>query len=77
MVMCILYNKQLLNFSVEEKQLQIGFSDNAVDKGTVNHLASQIAGSEKESAESINVRSSGQPTTAVTEALLQCAGELI
>jgi hypothetical protein len=53
------------------------YGDNAVDKSTVSHLASRIAGSEKGQAELSDAPHSGRPTTAVTPALLQHADELI
>jgi hypothetical protein len=53
------------------------YTENAVDKSTVSHWTSQIAGSEKGQEEISDVPLSGWPTVAVTLALLQHADELI
>jgi hypothetical protein len=52
------------------------YGDNAADKSTVSQ-ASGIAGSEKGQVDLSDTPRSGQPTTAVTPALLQRAYELI
>lgn len=51
-------------------------SVNAVNKRTGNRCSSWIAGSEKGQAQLTNARRSAQPTTAVTQLLLQRADEL-
>jgi hypothetical protein len=80
-----LKQQAIVEFLVAEKesvtnihrQLKNVYGDNAVDKNTICHWASQIAGSEKSQAELSDTPRSGRPTTAVTPALLQCADEPI
>jgi hypothetical protein len=59
------------------RQLKNVYGDSAVDKSTISHWASRIAGFEKCQAELSDAPRSGRPTTAVTPTLLQRADELI
>jgi hypothetical protein len=80
-----LKQQAVIEFLVAEKEsvtnihrrLKYVYRDNAVDKSTVSHWTSQIAGSEKGQAELSDVPLSGWPTVSVTLALLQRADELI
>jgi hypothetical protein len=79
------YTMAVIQFLVAEKEsvmsihrwLNNVYCLGAVNKSTVSCWASQISGSEKDQAELNDICHSGKPTTAVTWALLQCAGELI
>jgi len=53
------------------------YTKSTVCKSTVSHWAPRIAGSEKGQAELSEVDCSGRPKTAVTQALVQHAEELI
>jgi hypothetical protein len=53
------------------------YSVNVVDKNTVSCWVSQFACSKKDNVELNDAHFSGWPTTAVTQALLQHADELI
>jgi len=79
------YTMAVIEFLVAEKEsvmsihrwLNNVYCLSAVDKRTVSCWASQIPGSEKDQAELRDICLSGEPTTTVTWALLQRAGELI
>ena len=79
------YTMPVIEFLVAEKEsvmsihrwLNYVYCLSAVDKSTVSCWASQISGSEKDQAELSDICHSGEPTTTVTWALLQRAGELI
>jgi hypothetical protein len=59
------------------KQSENVYSVNAVDKNTVSRWVSQCVGSKKDHAQLNDMHHSGQPATAVTQALLQHADKLI